>query len=184
MVGWNLGCVGPTVLPLHTLQEAAVKARSYEWRSWQWQVENVPAPSAWAPGLRMFVVDEGSVAQVVARQAWYQLDRATLSKFAVEVGVAVDPGDDLFQLVWKMVQEPLLLDDKRTLQIVQRRLARSTDNECIDDIFLQIDEAAELVEHIDMKEVLHHKDHMVKRRCVGRALLPCGCSEQSGVRDW
>jgi hypothetical protein len=141
------------------MDSPAVRACSYEWRSWQWQVDNVEEAASWEPGIRAFESrDEDTLPAIASWCAWYQIDFATLVKYAGVLKIELEAGATLFAVVWALVEGTLKLAPAKTLEIVQNRLARLADNNAIDEIFMEIDEAAELIEHIDAKEVMQHKE--------------------------
>ena len=119
----------------------------------------------WAAGIRAFTEGlQGACMVVMARECFYVLDATVLKHFCEEMGIDIPPGADLFTICWAMVKWFLGLSDEETLKIVLLRCARLGDKDCIDDMFLEVDEFTEVVEHADLKTMKGAQDDIKKKR--------------------
>lgn len=148
----------PEVFGIFSLKRERHLAAGFAWRSWPWQVRALPEAASWTPGLRMFADSSGvrSLAEVASENARWQLDRALLVKFAVELGpkvVILQPGASLFEVAFSLVKGVLKTSDEATMHICFKRLARMLDNAPINELFLEIDRAAEVCEKTDIDAI-------------------------------
>lgn len=142
----------PVMRPLVDISSDKLRAVTGQWRSWLWQVATFPRQSkAWSTGIRMFVGDSGdsSFAELACKCGWWSMSRTSIAAFAKELHVPVEPGANLFELLWATISHTLGSDDEETLSLCHLRVARSARQTGHSEAILEVEEATELLDKYD-----------------------------------
>lgn len=144
----------PILRPITNFAEGS-RAASVQWRSWLWQVRNLPnRANSFKPGIRMFLSgSEDTIARVACRAAWWNLPRSSLVLFARALGLDVASSATLFDLLWALIESQLQLTPEETLSLCHLRVARENDDEEISSALLQVDEAVAVMDRNDIDRV-------------------------------
>ena len=161
LVTLRRGLRRPEVTGIDTIEVPEVRAFCYEWHSWAWQLENISESKKkdWKPALRMFVDSEGEavVKVVCSRHSWWQIERSILLKFCDLLKIEVTSTDELFDLCFTMSKSCLRCSNWEALAYCLRRFARMSEGDGISDVFLEVDEAAEVCEPTDIAAIKERK---------------------------
>ena len=97
----------PELVSVFSYHVTEVRAASYVWHSWLWQLQNIPGvASKLKPGIRAFPLDDFEpVPVVLCKRAFFALDRIFIRKVAEEVmRVALDSGLTLFGCLFETLK--------------------------------------------------------------------------------
>lgn len=145
------------VLKLLFMLGEGTKVASVKGRSPLWQVRRPAAPKL-SHSIRL--CEEGledTLERVAPRAGWWSLPRTTLCDFAKELGIVVDSGIPLFDVLWALVEGCLGTSAAETLAIYHRKLARGNTSEEITSALLQVDEAIQVMDKHDFDRVTEAK---------------------------
>lgn len=137
--------------------EQDLKVVCYQWRSWLWQVRNLPSAFTQNVGvaIRPFVDQHGvqSLLKAGCRSAWWGMSRSAISELCTYFGIAVESGAGLADMCWTMAASALGGSDQELLDILHRRVARDSNNSIFSEALLEVDEALEVIDHMDTRKV-------------------------------
>lgn len=108
----------PILRPLLGIGSGEVTAAMVEWRSWLWQCRHIPLAAAQLkPAVRLFMgaLGEQSLARVATRAAWWSMGRLSIIHFEKELGVGIEPGMGLFEVLWATAKHVLSCSDAEAL---------------------------------------------------------------------
>ena len=112
----------PQLVSIVELNDNGWMGQQVQFRSWVWQCEIAKAKSQLQPGVRIFAEGpQEPVTKIAARNAYWSMSKSNIMDIAKHLGVTLEDGSDLFQVVFDMVSDQLDLDEDATLQIVFRR---------------------------------------------------------------
>lgn len=151
----DLSFDAPTLMPFWRLD--GLEAVAYVWRPPSWQVATHPAMRELSPALRAFSsagVAPMPLLTVAAECAFWDIERSTLVRLGGFVGAHIEPSMSLFDVVTGLIKHALPeATDERVITIMKQRVAMlSRKNEWTDDL-LEVDEAAELLQPGDVKQL-------------------------------
>lgn len=160
----DLTATEPTIMPIFDLSPAKLVAGVFEWKSWLWQCNLMSSSSTadLSPGIRPFLVGHvGPWVELACRQAFWNLPRSTIYDYARHFKIEAPSGASLFELLWCFIDQVLHLSEEATLEIVHRRVASQQQSDA-SQALLQVDEALEVLEHMDI-EVVHQEQERLQR---------------------
>ena len=112
----------PELVSVFSYHVTEVRAASYVWHSWMWQLENIPGvASKLKPGIRAFVAldDFEPVPVVLCKRAFFALDRIFIRKVAEEVmRVTLDSGLTLFGCLFETLKAYMEWGDQRVMETI------------------------------------------------------------------
>lgn len=150
---------------------ASIVARTVVWKPWSAQVSEFPlAVGEWRPVIRLCITSpEMPLAELAAKQCFWALDRTALRMIGDHLSISLNPSGDLFETLMAMVQGILGASEAECMAIVAKRLVQGSGQHDITEEFLQIDEAAKVLQQED-EQVLRHEQkqqHDEHRGCEG-----------------
>lgn len=162
--GTNLLCLEPRfgadALCLRAVFSVApedLKVVCYDWRSWFCQAKTLPIASrrSLRPAVRAVVDMHGVQSSQVAgaRAAWWTLGRSVIADYARHFGIHLEAGSSLADVLWAMIKGALDTDDAATLALLRRRVARDASDNPHSEALMQVDEALEVIGHMDVRKV-------------------------------
>lgn len=129
----------------------------FEWKPWVWQAKHFTAKTVAGllPGVRAIVDKFGkqSLQHAGCRCAWWSLSRSTVADLAALFKIPFESGASLADLLWALAKDTLKLDDEHTLDTLYSRVARDSSDSEVASELLQLDEALEVVDHLDCRKV-------------------------------
>ena len=142
----------------------SVEACRLKWRSLAWQRRHAAGLACLPPAIRMFVTCKGTLKEIAAREAFWDMPIDCLQKLREwmpgDFGAA---SDNVAQLVFDMVKRVLKCSDMEAVEILQLRLAANDASAVYAKEFLDLDEALEVLEAPDAQMV--HDD---QKRLAGQ----------------
>jgi hypothetical protein len=146
----------PCLIPIFSLDEGSIKACTYKWRSWLYQVSEFPQIRDILPAnVRPFLVGKfRSVLQVLAEHGFFTMTKHIVMKFAEFAGLDCKDGWSTFDLVFELCKK--LLPHKTEAEIldgVHRRLCTAADDDAHTEELLQIDGAIEVMDVHDHRRI-------------------------------
>ena len=142
----------------------SVEACRLKWRSLAWQRRRAAGLACLPPALRMFVFGNGTLKEIAAREAFWDMPIDCLQKLREwmpgDFGAA---SDNVPQLVFHMIKRVLKCSDMEAVEILQLRLAANDASAVYAKEFLDLDEALEVLEAPDAQMV--HDD---QKRLAGQ----------------
>ena len=141
------------IVPVLSLQ--GVEAVRYEWRSWQSQLTKDPkCQEKSRPCVRAQRVGEPEpIIKVAARAAFWSLEKSFVVKLLQHEGYEVEAGKTLFDTLVAAVGAVLELNEAESTKIVHQRLVQLKEASAYTAEMLHCDEAAQVMEPADMKEM-------------------------------
>lgn len=154
----------PVVLSMCSIE--GLVACTFEWRSWLWQVRNLPE------GVRLPVrvraVAEGEpkpLLEVMAARAFWNMGASEITQFAsLKPGVELPHDGSLCNTVVAAIKGILGVDDRGAVDIAAQRLARNDLSANWVKPILDIDEAVEVLEKHDVQLVQQEQQDSLRRR--------------------
>ena len=139
------------------LKPDVVVGAVFEWKSWLWQVANMPAATQkkLKPAVRAIIkrADIKPVQTIMCENAFWSLPRSSVASFAEYFKIPCDPGLSFVDLLWTTIKGTLKLPDDKVLEILHRRLCFSEFERESSAALFEVDEAWEVVDHMDMSKV-------------------------------
>ena len=136
-----------------------VKAASYEWKSWAFQVQCL-SPAVLRnlqPAIRPFAHTWKPFIEIAVEAAWWNLSRSQIYDLSLYFKLEVAAGSSLFDMLWAFCITFLNLDEEAALKIVYSRVSRSHHGRETNDALLEVEEAVEVLDQADVKEVEESK---------------------------
>lgn len=135
---------------------AGIEACTFTWKSWLWQRAMLLRASALRPRVRMVVSNNTviePVIQTMARQAFWQLDKATIEDMMEWSGMPLSECTTLFDAAFDGAKKALGITDEAALEVLRSRFAKLACHiEYVDDL-MEVDEAAQCLDEADRKEL-------------------------------
>ena len=130
-------------------------ARPVSWKSWSWQMQEMPeSKTHWPPAVRLFVTgEERPLLQLAAEQAWWGLDTQELHTVADGNKIARPADLSEFSLLFEMTKTILKKGDAEVLEILKQRLVEKQPDDEFEDALLELDEAHQVIDQNDVKEI-------------------------------
>lgn len=136
------------------------------WRSWAWQVQRFPAVvQALPPAVRAFRAgDVAPMLEIAAREGWWQLGRGVMDKLAKHLSVDIEPGSDIFGVLWGCAKRVLQCTDDETLEFLAHRLSALKRRGKFSDELLSIDGAIVCLDDGDQGEIRREQENSKDRK--------------------
>ena len=151
----------PSLLPLTSLE--GVQACTFVWRPYAWQVRSLPKGAARIAILPF--VDDGpmGVLELAARSAFWAMDRATVVALASTRKIPTRDDASLAELLFSVMKDILAVSDEAVIALLRKRLAVNELPNTLADIFLDIEDAHELLDRSDAADLLSEQAAMQQR---------------------
>ena len=146
---------------------------AYKFRSWAWQLANVPAAAKWHPAIRIFTEGaEKSMLRGAADAAWWDLEIDALKQMAAEHSLCRNfEGDDELDLLFQMNKKVIKGSGVDTMRTLAPRLEepRHEDPDAV-NVLLQVDEAARCLMPDEEKKLRDKQDANVRKSVRARVM--------------
>ena len=143
----NVTCLDPKV----------ITGMCFEWRSWRWQKKHTKFAPLWRPAWRIIMkksVKFVKLDELASAKAWWNMPKSEVQDYVDHLGLHIPPGLNLFRYLLLVIQLILKIDEKAALVIMQQRLIRMRNVVDFEAELFTIDEAVEVLEKNDAKEVI------------------------------
>ena len=144
----------PTLRAVTSLLKTRHVAYNLKWRSWLWQCRYC---DEWArgmrPALRFFVdVEAGkmSLMQLGCYNAWWDMSRTTVIKYAQHAKIDVLDKATLFDALWGTDKGTFKQPDAPTLQRVHKRVVKGVSDDHTSAALLDMDDCTDLLDKTDL----------------------------------
>ena len=136
----------------------------FSWRSWAWQVKNIPsASSILRPAVRAFKEnDTTTVLKLAAAKAWWSLSRSTLDSLAEHLSVGLSSTPNTFEVLFALTKHVLKVGDERCCEILKMRLSKLIASSRNTAEILAVDEAAQCLREEDRQDVKDQQKHTLE----------------------
>jgi len=145
----------PVLLPIYTYNTEVLSAATWVCHSVLWQERNLPDGSSKDRQFRFYVDDSkwNSVPWIAAEEGFYMVEKAVCEDVAKACEVDLEPGLDLFGVIFHLCLGILKCSVERALALAHKRLARSRNVNRWSPEILYIEEAVDLLDIHDQKEI-------------------------------
>lgn len=141
------------VRPITDLRE--LQAATFKWRSWASQCKHLSLAEARSlkRGVRAFIDAPQPFGKVAATAALWDMSRSDVVRLGKYFHIPMEPGANLCDLLWRFCRAMLDADDETIMDVLYRRISQNTIREDVKSTLLEVDEAAEVLDHHDTKEL-------------------------------
>lgn len=163
------------LFPLWRLE--GMEAVCYSWRAPSWQLENYRGTCQLPRAVRAFCSSPSGIQpllHVAAECGFWEIERSTLVKLASFVGAPVQTSMTMFEVVFALVGHCIpSASDERILAMTRNRVALIFERSEWADDLLEVDEAADLLQHGDVKQLRSEQKAMKEVRSESQVFASC-----------
>ena len=143
-----------------------VQGCSFSWKSWIWQCKNMSGVHLGKQARILPVVDIGPLPllEVACRQAFWNLPRTVVVDVATHANIPVSKDYRLCAVLFNVILGITKLSDPAVLGLLQVRLGVHDASQTLVDALLEIDEAANVFEHMDLETLKNEKKAAATQR--------------------
>ena len=145
----------PELVSVFSYHVTEVRAASYVWHSWMWQLQNIPGvASKLKPGIRAFLIDDFEpVPVVLCKRAFFDLDRLFVRKAAEDhMRVKLESGLTLFGCLFETIKAYMKWGAQRVMETIAAERFMDLGS-VVGDTILEVDEAVQCLERSDVEKI-------------------------------